>query len=110
MSSVFNSHRERDFIHSVPGAGGKSITYRLIHNKVTEVPDAVLEAMRKNLSPSDNEKLIEGDKSIARARASSKALLNAEKLRADAAEKENADLKARIEALEKLMKGKNGNA
>ena len=110
MPSVFNSHQERDFIHEAKGKDGKPVIYRLIHNKVTEVPSDVLAAIRKDIPQRDNDKLIEGAKDISRARSSERARLNAEIARADAAEKENGDLKARIEALEKLTSGKRGTA
>ena len=110
MASVFNSSVEKDFIHEGKGKDGKPVVYRLTHNKVTEVPDEVIAAIRKDIPQRDSDKLIEGDKKIARARASERARLNAETARADAAEKVNGELKARIESLEKILSGKKGAA
>lgn len=104
MPQVFNRSRERAIIHVVKGADGKiAETIVIPPDKLTSVSDENLVAIRSHLSIRQNLDLVVGDDEIAKARSSMQALINAETAKANAALAENADLKKRIEALEKLV-------
>lgn len=99
MAKVYNTNAERAILHTV-GAGKESITYRLLPKKLTDVPDDVLTVIRFALTDSQNAELVEGDADIAKARSSAQALVNAANARAEAKDKENAELRAQVQALE----------
>ena len=103
MPNVFNRNKERTIVHTFRGADGKLTELRLPPNKTTALDEAQLKAIRKGLHASANADLIQGDEAISEARASSRAKINQARARAEAAEKENAALKAQLAALEKLV-------
>jgi hypothetical protein len=102
MAKLYNKNSERAFVHSVMVDGVK-VDVVIKPGRVTEVPDSVVPALKAALSERQFSDLIAGDEDIAAARASHQAQLNAEQAKTAALAGENAELKGRIEALEKLV-------